>query len=128
MFLAGSLPATALLDLKMLGHLGMIARLGPNHILHQHGRHSLLNDERINTSKSWFSNIRSLCQQYSLPDPLLVLQSPPSHSYWKTLTKAKVLDWWQVKYRGIADHMDSLEFFKTSSKLLLSGKNLEFYN
>ena len=114
MFLAGSLPATALLDLKMLGHLGMIARLGPNHILHQHGRHTLLNDDRINTNKSWFANTRSLCQQYNLPDPLLVLQSPPSHPYWKTLTKAKVLDWWQVKFRGIADHLDSLEFFKTS--------------
>ena len=37
MFLAGSLPATGILDLRILGHLGMIARLGPGNILHQHG-------------------------------------------------------------------------------------------
>ena len=79
LFLAGSLPATGVLDLKMLGLLGMIARLGSDHILHQHGTHVLLNHDRSNTSKSWFASIRSLCQQYSLPDPLLTLQSPPTH-------------------------------------------------
>ena len=114
MFFAGSLPATGLLDLRILGHLGMIARLGPENILHQHGRHALLNDDCYNTSKSWFSNTRSLCQQYALPDPLLILQSPPTHLYWKRLTKSKVLDWWQTKYRGTAEHMGSLVFFKPS--------------
>ena len=114
MFLAGSLPATGLLDLKILGHLGMIARLGSDHILHQHGRHTLLNDEKNNINRSWFANIRSLCQQYNLPDPVLVLQSPPTHSYWKSLTKSKVLDWWQTNLRGVAEHLDSLAFFKPS--------------
>ena len=114
MFLAGSLPATGILDLKILGHLGMIARLGSDHILHQHGRHTLLNDDKNNINRSWFANIRSLCQQYNLPDPVLVLQSPPTHSYWKSLTKSKVLDWWQTNLRGVAQHLDSLEFFKPS--------------
>ena len=49
MFLAGSLPATGILDLRILGHLGMIARLGPGNILHQHGRHILLNPTGTNT-------------------------------------------------------------------------------
>ena len=74
----------------------MIARLGSDHILHQHGRHTLLNDDKNNINRSWFANLRSLCQQYNLPDPVLVLQSPPTNSYWKSLTKSKVLDWWQT--------------------------------
>ena len=36
MFLAGSLPLTGILHLRELGLLGMIARLGPDNILHQH--------------------------------------------------------------------------------------------
>ena len=114
MFLAGSLPATALLHLRMLGLLGMIARLGPDNILNQHGRHVLLNLGTGMASKSWFASIRSLCQQYSLPDPLLVLQSPPTHYYWKSKTKLKVLDNWQVKLRGEAESLLSLEYFKPS--------------
>ena len=112
MFLAGCLPATAVLDLRMLSLLGMIARLGTRNILHQHGLHIFLNPDQMNFSKSWYAGIRSICTQYDLPDPLLVLQSPPTHYHWKNLTKCKVLDWWQAKYRGIAEHMDSLEYFK----------------
>ena len=113
MFLAGSLPATAILHLRMLGLLGMIARLGPDHILHHHGRHVLLNPGSSGAS-SWFSNIRSLSIQYCLPDPLLILQSPPTHYYWKKLTKLKVIESWQTKYRGEIEHLPSLEFFKPS--------------
>ena len=120
MFLAGSMPATALLHLKILGLLVMISRLGPGNILHQHGRHVLLNPDRENVSKSWFVNTRLLCQQYSLPDPLLIQQSPPTHYYWKNLTKSKVLDWWQVKIQGEAKHLYSLEFFKPSFMSLSS--------
>ena len=90
--------------------LGMIARLGPDSILQQHGRHVLLNANQNSSSSSWFITIRSISQQYGLPDPLLVMQSPPTHYHWKSLTKAKVLDWWQVKLRGEAAHLDSLEY------------------
>ena len=112
MFLAGSLPSSGILHLRILGHLGMIARLGPSNILHQHGRHTLLADNGKKTNKSWFVSTRSLCKQYDLPDPLLVLQSPPTHTYWKRVTKLKVLDWWQQKYRGNALLLSSLQFFK----------------
>ena len=107
MFLAGSLPATALLHLRILGLLGMILRLGPDSILHRHGCHVLLNSKKENVSKSWFTNARLLSQKYGLPDPLLILQSPPLHNSWKRRTKAKVLDWWQEKYRGKAELLDS---------------------
>ena len=112
MFLAGSLPATALLDLRMLGALGMIARLGPDHLLHQHGVHVLLNNEGKNLSRSWFPKIRILCQKYLLPDPLLVMQSPPTYYHWKKLTKSHVIDWWESHYRGMAEQLKSLEYFK----------------
>ena len=114
MFLAGSLPGTGILHLRMLGLLGMIARLGPTNILHEHGRHVLLNLDRNTVSKSWFVTIRTVCQLYCVPDPLLVLQSPPTHYHWKSLTKSKVLDYWQTRFRGEAEHLDSLEFFKPS--------------
>ena len=53
MFLAGSLPATGLLDLKILSILGMIARLGPSNILHPHGLHILLNTEYFQVLVCW---------------------------------------------------------------------------
>ena len=82
MFLAGSLPAEGSLHLRMFGLLGMIARLGPNNILHQHARHILLSPPP--NCKSWFLIVRLLTQKYDLPDPLLVLQSPPTHNSWNS--------------------------------------------
>ena len=111
MFLAGSLPATGILHLRMLGLLGMIARLGPTNILHQHGRHLLLSAKPDSPSKSWFLTLRQLSAKYGLPDPLLILQSPPSAAYWKTFCKSKVIDWHEQKLRGEANLLPSLPFF-----------------
>ena len=90
LFLAGSLPATSLLHLSMMSLLGMIERLGPNNILNQHATNILLDTK---PSKSWFTSIRSLCNKYSLPDPLLTLQTPASKLCWKKLCKSRVVDW-----------------------------------
>ena len=77
MFLAGSLPATGLLHLRMLSSLGMISRLGSSHILPQHGRHALLSASKCSNAKSsWFLQVRIISLKYCLPDPLLILQSP----------------------------------------------------
>ena len=111
MFLAGSLPATALLHLRNLSLLGMIARLGPSNILHQHGLHILLSSRR---EKSWFTSVRLVCLQYSLPDPLLILQAPSSKETWKRFTKSKVLDFWEKKFQAQAALLPSLESFKSS--------------
>ena len=113
MFLAGSLPASGILHLRMLGSLGMIARLGPEHILHQQGRHVLLTADQASTSKSsWFLTIRDICKKYGLPDPLLVLQSPPTKSQWKARCKSKVIDFFEKKLRAEAEILPSLEYFK----------------
>ena len=56
-FLAGSLPATALLHLRQLGLLGMVARMEANSPLQQVGRQALLSNGR---SKSWFQLLRKV--------------------------------------------------------------------
>ena len=108
MFLAGSLPVTALLHLRMLSLLGMIARLGPDNILHRHGCYILLSHKK---ERSWFSSMRSISLQYGLPDPLITLQSPQPKESWKKLTKAKVTDFWEEKLRAQASILSSLEYF-----------------
>ena len=109
--LAGSLPASALLHLRMLGLLGMVARLGPTQILHRHATHTLLS---CTPTKSWFELVRSICSLYSLPDPLLVLQNPSTKFAWKNLCKSRVIDWWEQHLRGQAALLPSLQLFKSA--------------
>ena len=111
MFLAGSLPATALFHHCILWLLGMIARSGPSNILNQYGGHVLYSSSK---GKLWFLNVRKICLQYSLVDPLLILQSSPTKYYWKKLTKSKVLDWWEKKICAQAELLPSLKYFHPS--------------
>ena len=78
-FLASYLPASAVLHLRQLSLLGMIARLGPNSILHCHSRNMLaealphITSQTNLSSQSWFVQVRSLTERYGLPDPLYIL-------------------------------------------------------
>ena len=108
MFVARSLPAIAIVHLKTLTLLGMIARLGPSGILDKLGRHSLLTAEN---KGSWFLAARRTTQRYNLPDPLLVLQQPLPKGRWKSLCRSKVISWWETHYRGEADVLLSLVYF-----------------
>ena len=109
-FLAGSLPASAILHLRQLSLLGMISRLGHKHILHELGMQMLASpaDHR----SSWFIKVREICQKYSLPDPQSILSHPPSSTAFKQTTKQKVLDYWNTKLRADARSLDSLDMFK----------------
>jgi hypothetical protein len=91
----------------------MIANLGPEHILHKHGSF-VLSDHTSNSKFSWFRQVRTLCHRYSLPDPLYILQVPPSKEPFKRLAKQHVIDWWNVKLRTEADpvNLPSLEHFR----------------
>ena len=109
-FLAGSLPSTALLHLRQLSLLGMLARLGESSPLQVVGRQVLLS----NKGKSWFLEVRSISQQYGLPDPLLILQSPPSKDSWKRQCKAKVNSWLEIRLRGEAALLPSISYFHPS--------------
>ena len=63
------------LPINTLGLLGMIGRLTLTNILNRIGRHALMTAANLH---SWFIQVRHISAQYQLPDPLLVLQLPPS--------------------------------------------------
>ena len=109
-FLGGSLPLPAILHLRQLSLLGMISRLGPDNILHRLAC-SKLSFEKP-SSKSWFLQVKSICTQYSLPDPMSTLANPQSKSAYKRLVKSKVIDFWERKLRLDASLLPSLQFFK----------------
>ena len=73
-FLAGTAPIKAHIHRRQLCLFGMISRL-PNNILCKTASTILASDP--DSSKSWFVGIRHLCNIYSLPSPLQLLQSPP---------------------------------------------------
>ena len=109
-FLGGSLPLPALLDIKSLSLLNMIAQLGPNNILHRIGS-SILSQAKPN-KHLWFTKIREKCSKYSLPDPMTLLSNPPSKQSFKNLVKSKVMQYWESELRVAAASLPSLEFFK----------------
>ena len=109
-FLGGSLPLTALLHLHQLSLLGMIARLGPDHILHRLAC-STLSSSRP-SSRSWFIQVKTICAQYYLPDPITILTLPLSKTCFKRLVKSKITDYWEIKLRFAASKLLSLEFFQ----------------
>ena len=108
-FLGGSLPLTALLHLLQLSLLGMIARLGANHILHKHG--SFVLSATNPPSSSWFAHIRSTCKLYSIDDPLHILTNPPAKTTFKFRCKSLVVDFWEKKLRYDVAKLKSLEHF-----------------
>ena len=77
-FVAGSLPASALLHLRQLTIFGMISRL-PNNVLHKHATNVFM--FATASRKSWFTQIRQICLRYGLTHPLHFLSSPPTKSY-----------------------------------------------
>ena len=116
-FLAGCMPSTAVIHLRQLGLLGMLVRLGEHSILQKHDRNVLLSVK----SRSWFHHIRLIAQQYNLPDPLFILQTPPTKEAWKRLYKAKIISWWEKRLRGEADILSSLPYFRPSYMSLSSS-------
>ena len=109
-FMAGSLPLIALLHLRQLTLLGMIARLGPDNILHQHGKNVLNSKQKL--SHSWFGNVKHICIQYSLPEPAHILSADMPQQTFKKFIKSKVLDYWEKKFRSDVSSLPSLLYFK----------------
>ena len=86
----------------------MVCRL-PKNIIHQVANHILLTSE--DKSVTWFSQIKSLCYQYNLPHPLLLLQNPQPKEAFKKLVKSNVLDYWQSWLRTRCSELRSLQYF-----------------
>ena len=111
-FLAGSLPAEAVLHLRMLSLFGMLARLNDgNNVLATHARNIFASAKA--SSKSWFLEIQKISLKYLLPHPITFLNSPPKKLPFKKLVKSAVLDFWERKYRTEAAFLKegSLRYF-----------------
>jgi hypothetical protein len=108
-FLGGNLPGEALLHLRQLTLFGMLSKL-PNNILNKVAA-NLLSSPTLST-KSWFHQIRTLRNQYLLPDPLHLLDDPKAA--FKLLVKKQVLNYWEETLRSDAEdpRYSSLSFFK----------------
>ena len=115
-FLAGSLPATALLHKRMLSLFYMIARL-PENILHRIGKYVLTTFRP--SSKSWFVKIRALCILYNLPHPLQTLNNPPPKETGKSLIKSRIISHWETNLRDSAKNLSSLSYFHPEFMSLL---------
>jgi len=107
-FLSGSLPAPALVHKHQLTLLHMIALLGPSNTLFQHGVHVL----HHSIKNSWFTQVRDLCRQYSLPDPLQTLTSPPPKGPFKSSVKSAISTFWRSHLIAEAKSLTSLRYLR----------------
>ena len=88
--LSGCLPAPGIIARKKFSLIGMIARLGPTHVLYRHALYFLHHQIK----STWCHEVRELSIQYSLPDPLSILLDPPSKVALKKLVKSSITAYW----------------------------------
>ena len=108
-FLAGCLPFEAVLHVRQLGLFSMICHL-PKDPLHKHAQH-ILSTVPLK-AKSWFQQIRQICQQYGLPCPLKLLSDPIKKEIFRQRVKLKITEYWQALLRTEAKSLKSLQYFK----------------
>ena len=87
----------------------MICRL-PGTPLHSIAQHQLITAK--SSSGSWFFMICDLLLKYLLPSPQSLLHYPPTKERFKSMVKAKVVDYWECQLRSEASNLQSLQFFK----------------
>ena len=109
LFLAGSLPGSALLHLRQLSIFGMICRL-PQNIINTHAQNIF--SYATSSSKSWFKQISELCLKYDLPHPNKLLKDPMPKETYKRLIKSHVTNYWESVLRTEAANLPSLSFFR----------------
>ena len=114
-FLAGSLPACAMLRQRQMTLFSMICHLKDDPLQH-HAQHVLLHHG--SGSKSWFIQVRNICIQYGLPHPLKLLSNPIRKENFKTEIKAKVTEYWQKVLAAEASSLSSLSHFNPNMHLV----------
>ena len=107
-FLAGSLPATALLHLRQLSLLLMISHLEGNTLKSVQTKILI---EAKPAANFWIQQVRDICIQYQLPHPLQLFSSPMKKERFKTLCKQRVSEYWHRKLTHQAD-FPSLSFLQ----------------
>ena len=78
-------------------------------------------------AKSWFLQIRDLCQQYNLPHPLILLKNPPTKYQLKKLVKLRVTDYWRQKLTDEVCGLSSLSYLTPSRCSLNSSHSIWKY-
>ena len=107
-FLAGSLPARALLHLRQLSLFAMICHLQEDP-LHSHACYVYHHTKSC--SKSWFMQLRDICKQYMLPHPLHLLTNPVPKRRFKKIVTEKVTEYWQKQLVEEVLSLSSLSHF-----------------
>ena len=120
-FLAGSLPGTALVHIRILSNFGMISRK-PDSLLHR----VALDYFSVHkpSAKSWFSQVREICLLYQLPHPLILLKSQFEKEAFKKLVKKAVKNYWECKFRLESEELSSLRYFHPQCMTLSSPHHL----
>ena len=93
--LTGILPVEALIHKKTLAHFGAITRLPKTSKERNMATRQLQMKPR--KSQSWSIELRKITEKYDLPDPLEILDNPPSSYRWKILpllVRNKVNQYW----------------------------------
>ena len=108
-FLAGTVPAVAHLHLRQLSLFYIVCNLDDN-ILKRLAYRSLICSKA--SEKSWFHQIRAICIQYRLPDPLHLLSFPPAKQDFKKLCKSNVHEFWHSELARTAEALPSLRYFR----------------
>ena len=107
-FLSGSLPAPALLDLRILSLFGMVTRLGEGHILVQHAKYVVSHK----MPHSWFCVVETLLEKYSLPCINDLILNPPEKLKLKSIIKKSVMSFWHAELCRQAKEKKSLKFLR----------------
>ena len=88
----------------------MVATLGPDNILHRHGLYIL----HHSIKNSSFSQVRDICQQYSLPDPIQFLTSLPHKISFKAEVKSAISSYLRASLIAEAELLTSLRYMRLS--------------
>ena len=111
-YLAGSLPACAIIHKKQMTLFSMICHLRRDP-LNSHAYHVLLQHEKF--PRSWFIQIRLICLLYGLPHPLQLLENPPTRLKLKSMVKTRITSYWQGVLAEEAFQKHSLRYFNPTT-------------
>ena len=88
--------------------LHMVAMLGPGNTLYKHALYML----HHSVPNSWFFSLRQTAAQYSLPDPLQILVSPPPKLQFKGKVKSAIKEYWHATLVSQAASLPSLRYLR----------------
>ena len=91
--------------------------LPPANPLNSHGKHIL--ETAPPSAKSWFQQVRNLCSQYGLPNPLQLMSSPVAKEQFKAEVKGKIQNYWHAQLVEETSKLRSLKYFKADQYSLI---------